>query len=772
MKQFVIWALCLVLITGLIASCAGDDDDNDDAGDDDTPTGDDDATATDPLDEVNPFIGTGGGFWGMGAMMPGSLAPNGLVKLTPDTAMGDFYISYFHAGGYWYPDNSVRGISHLHLPGTGIADLANINVMPVTQMNDERVTMQGYRSPFSHQSEEARPAYYKVHLDRFDVDVELTATENVGYHRWTFPEGGDPHAVVDVSYSVARYTTWWNRVWIDHERNEVVGFAYQAGGFSRIYMGMPIYFVARFSEPIVDYGTFVNNERLPGNEFAEGLRVGAYVGFAPGTRHVEAKVAISVIGPAQARANLEAQVPHWDFDAVVAQTESKWRDRLADIVMEGGTETQRRIFQTAMYHLYVLPTTFTEAEGRYLGFDREVHEVDDFTYYSDLSLWDTFRTLHPLMALVRPDLNRDFVLSMQRMYEQRGAYPRWAQGVGETTIMIGTHADTMIADAYLKGTLRDVDIHEIYAGLREHAVGHVPIAERVGIEDWLALGYVAHDNYDQSVSRTQEFSLNDYCLARLAEAIGEDEDAEMFYERSRNYRNLWDPDTLFFRPKMSDGTWFEAWSEDEWRGNLMGYTEGNARHWRWMVMHDPEDLIDLMGGPETFAATLDDFMERGIPPTNDIQVDPYYWHGNEPDEHAPYFFAFAERPDLTAKWVRWIMANKYADSPLGLDGNDDGGSLSAWYIFSALGFFPLPCTNLYVIGSPLFPEGEMRIGENTLTILAPDTSETNQYVKSVTLNGRTLAVPWFDHEEIAAGGTLEFEMTSDPLAGRWEFPAR
>jgi predicted alpha-1,2-mannosidase len=486
------------------------------------------------------------------------------------------------------------------------------------------------------------------------------------------------------------------------------------------------------------------------------------VGFRSDVRQVTTKVGISLVSVEQARANIAEQAPGWDFDAMRAEAEDRWRERLSAVQAKGGTDRERRIFYSSIYRLGVLPTNQSEAGGWYMGFDRQAHQSDDFEFYSDLSLWDTFRTYHPLIELIQPGLNRDVIVSMQKIYEQGGGYPRWAQGIGETEVMIGTHADTVIADSYLKGNT-DIDIETIYEGLREHAVGRTAPGGRSAIEDWLALGYVAEDHKDQSVSRTQEYALNDYCLAQLADTLGREADYDMFMERAYNYRNVWDDETGFFRPRLADGSWDPDFTTDVGLvPNSNGFTEGNARHWLWFVLHDIPDLIELFGGAEPFVSRLDEFLTLGMPLRTQLMAQPYYWHGNEPDMHAAYLFNYAGRPDLAQYWVRWIMENRYDDTPNGIDGNDDGGTLSAWYIFSALGFYPWPCTNTYAIGSPLFEHAIVKVGDHELEVIAHNVGQKNIYVRSVALNGQPLDKPWFDHADIAAGGTLEFEMAPTP----------
>ncbi|MCZ7584906.1 MAG: GH92 family glycosyl hydrolase [Deltaproteobacteria bacterium] len=740
-----------------------DDDQTDDDADDDTELDDDLDPVDNPLEWVDPFIGTGGLGYGMGALIPGPILPNAPVKLSPDTSLGGFAWDKMHAGGYYYPDNTIRGISHTHLPGIGATDLANINLMPVLGISDQRVTDAGYRSPFRHETEEARVGYYRVTLDRFAIDVELTSTMNAGFHRWTFPAKDDPpYVVVDVSYANVPGTSTDGEVTVDPAQREVYGFTYQDGSFTGRYGGMPVYFVARFSEDFEDYGTFSGSSRAPSGTNETGTDIGAYVGFAPAKQTVLAKVGISVASVAQARANLDAQITDWDFDAVVTQAENVWRGFLSDVLVEGGTAEQRTIFYSALYHLYMLPTSFTEEGGLYVGFDRAEHTADTFTYYTDLSIWDTFRTLHPAMVFLRPTIARDLVISMMKMVDQGGAYPRWAQGLGDTGSMIGTHSDSVVGDAVAKG-VGGFDLAEAYEGLRAHAVGPVPYGGRSGLDDWTTLGYVARDTTSGSVSKTLEYAYDDFCLARIADELGEDADRDLFDERAGNYANLWDSATGFFRARDELGAFDPALGFFDWWLWYDEYVEGNARHWRWFVPHDVPGLIDLFGGEVDFIAELEQFFEGGEDVHQPGLPDLWYYHGNEPDIHAPFLFNEAGRPDLTQKWVRWAMDAHYGTGPDGIYGNDDGGTLSAWYVFAALGLYPVaPCTDVYQIGSPIFTKATVKMGDNTLVITAENASPENIYIQEASLNGDPLDVPWVHHADLAAGGTLDFVMGPDP----------
>ncbi|MCB9480039.1 MAG: glycoside hydrolase family 92 protein [Deltaproteobacteria bacterium] len=747
-----------------------DDTMDDDTSDDDTVDDDDDDDTFEPVDNaipyVDPMIGTGGLIYGMGALNPGPMLPNAPMKLGPDTSIGDLVIDKTHAGGYYWYDSTIRGFSHTHLPSTGITDLGHIGLMPVLGISDAQIAPKGFWSDYQHENEQARVGYYSVVLDNGGIQVELTSTLWSGIHRYTFPAtaaADEPHVIVDVSYANAQeqVASVDSDVTIDPEAKEVYGSNnMNNGGFSGRTGGLRIYFVVRFDTAFADYGTYKNGVRTPSGTSESGVHSGAYVGFAGGTSQVVAKIGMSIISVDQARANLAAEIGSKSFEDVVEDAEDAWAPYLDDVTVYGGSDLERTLFYTALFHLYVLPTNFTETNGKYVGFDRAAHDADGFTYYTDFSLWDTFRTLHPLITLLRPDLARDFVDSLITMYEQGGAFPRWAALLGDGGSMIGTHSDSVVVDTYVKG-VTDFDVDTAYEGLYAHATGPVPYGGRPGLDQWIDQGYL-DDSQSGSVSKTQEYAYNDFCLSVFADALGEDSDAAMFGARAKNYANLWDPEKDFFRAREEGtGDFYDKFNE--WWLNFDEYTEGNARHWRWYAPHDPVGLISLFDDKAQFISELTEFFENIKEDYSGLLPDPYYYHGNEPDIHTPYLFAIAGRPDLTAKWVRWVMTYRYDDTPDGIFGNDDGGTLSAWYVFSALGFYPVSvCTDVYVIGSPSFPKADVSVGENTLTVIAKNASPTNIYVQSAKLNGAELTKPWFHHGDIADGGTLEFVMGDTP----------
>jgi predicted alpha-1,2-mannosidase len=767
--------LSLILIMSLAAGCgdddednaddddstAGDDDDNDDDNDDTAIDDDDDAAPS--IDHVNPFVGTGGLGYGFGALVPGPQTPNGVMRPSPDTSINSFAPGFQHYAGYWYADTHIRGFSHTRLVGTGGTDQGNIRFMPVLGIDDQLVTERGYRSAFSHDNENAAVGYYSVQLDDTGIGVELSALDFSAIHRYTYPEKSSaPYLIVDVGASITPDEVRDAWVQIDSENREVFGYADEHGDMTGRGGGLPTYFVARFSESFSDFGTFENGAIDSGATYLEGTRIGAYLGFETGLKApVLATVGLSFISVEQARDNLDAEITDFDFDGVVEKNQLAWQEKLNLIEIEGGSEKQRRIFYTALYNAYRMPTLFTETGGEYLGFDDAVHTAQQFTYYTDMSLWDTFRTLHPLMTLIDPDLSRDFVVSLIRMYEQGGDLPRWPMGKGYTGSMIGTHADSVITEAYIKG-VGDFDIQTAYEGMVRHATlpggDH---AERCDLEHYINLGYCTTDHCDESPSHTVEYAYDDHCISVLARELGYANDADMFSARAGNYANLWDPNTQFLRGRDSAGNWYTPFMP-QWPF-AAEYIEGDAWHWLWFVPHDPSGLIDLFGSAEAMTQKLEFFFQQASEMPNTFLPDVYYWHGNEPDIHAVYLFNHAGRPDLTQKWVRWIMEAKYKDAPDGLDGNDDGGTLSAWYILSSVGLFPMnPCSGQYEIGSPIFDEITLHLPGGDFTIIAQDNGPDHPYVQSAVLNDTALEIPRLNHEDLVEGGTLVLQMGPDP----------
>lgn len=729
------------------------------------------AAATDRLiDHVDPFIGTGGDGFGVGSAYPGPSAPFGMVKPGPDTSTGSRAEGFYHCAGYYYRDKHIRGFSHTRMHGTGAPDYGNIMVMPTIGRAADMINEENYRSKFSHKEEEAKAGYYAVTLKDTGIRVELTAGEHTGHHRYTFPASNKALLVVNASHFgyIGDGTPVETDVKVDENNREVTGWFHYKGSLTGRDGGIKTYFVIKTKFPFKNKGVWNDGEYKESDSEAHGTTAGAVVGFEAKEGEVlELKVAISFISVEQARANMGADAPGWDFDGHRARTEDAWEKLLSRIRIEGTPERFKTIFYTAMYHSMLMPTLFTEAGGAYRGFDGEVHIAEGFRYYSDFSMWDTFRTLHPLLALVTPEFQRDMVVSLIKMYEQGGFIPKWAAGTGYSNCMISTPADSVIADTYLKG-ITDFDVELAYKGMREIATSPTPPGSRYGgregINDYMSTGYLPADKHGGSAAITLEHAFNDFALSRLAGTLGKMDDEKMFLDRSKNYRNVWNPEVGFFDGRNADGSFMENFNDTVWRES---YTEGTAWQWLWFVPHDVEGLIELLGGREKFIEKLDEFFRNSHRAPDTMYYDKWYWHGNEPDIHAPYLYLWAGRPDRTQEEVRWIMIKKYSTKPSGLDGNDDGGTLSSWFVFSSMGFFPIPATSRYYIGSPIFEKAVINLNNgNTFTIVAENASKKNHpYVQSLKLNGAPLDRYYIEHDEILAGGTLEFEMGSGP--GEW-----
>ncbi len=747
-----LWPLLAAAGLCLAAGCPADDPEPDPQPVDDR----------EPVDYVDPLIGAGGEGFGIGAAFPGATTPFGLVRLGPDTAMETGAMGVFHCAGYYYEDYLIEGFSHVHLHGTGVTDYGNVMFMPTLGMDASKTDEEGYLQGFSHDAETVEAGYYAVTLDDTGIVVELTATTHAGMQRYTYPASSDAVVIVDLAHTLGEGVVDAAEVRLDPDNGEITGWMHNVGELSTRLGGVDIYFVTQVDRAPTGYGTFDGTELDEGNAVAEGADVGAYLRFSTGEgEQVLLRTGVSFIDLDHARANLEAEMDTWDFDAVRNGARTQWNDELSVIEVTGGTEDERVVFYTALYHAMLMPTTFTEVGGDYLGFDLQVHYADGFTYYTDFSMWDTFRTLHPLLALIAPDRQRDMVLSLQRMLEQGGGIPRWALATGDTGSMIGTPADQVIADSYLKG-ITDFDAEAMLDEMIRHADGTAEHGGRSCIEDYLTYGYVPSDDCGDATSRTLEFAYNDFAVAQLAAALGRDDDAERLYEQSRSYVNQWNPDTMFFQERFADGTWLEDFEPTAFSDDL---TEATAWQYRWHVQHDADGLIELFGGAESFASELERMFELTEANPSDPLPNVYYWHGNEPVLHAVYMGAQAGRPDITQRWVRWIMATEYDTTPGGIAGNDDCGTLSAWYVFSALGFYPVVATERYIVGSPVFDEAVLHLAGGDLTIAAEGAGPDAVFVHDVALNGSTLAEPWFVHSDIVHGGRLDLVMGSEP--GTW-----
>jgi len=716
------------------------------------------------VEYVDPFIGTGGVGFGVGSTYPGPQTPFGMVKPGPDTTTDGNHPGFNHCSGYWYRDRQIRGFSHTRMHGTGVPGYGNIMLMPAYGEPAGMIDEESYRAPLKHKTETAMPGYYAVELSDRGIKVELTAGEYTAHHKYAVEDSGreDLLVVLNASHYIGGGKPLETSLEISPGGREVSGwFHYKSPhGPSK---GIKTYFSAVFDREFASFGSWSDEEYSGGRKTADGTTAGAVVGFErPEDGVLEVKLAISFISVEQARENMKTDHPGWDFDSLRARTESAWEGILSRARVSGANRKLRTIFYTAVYHSFQMPTNFTEAGGLYMGFDDSAHRAEGFRYYTDFSMWDTFRSLHPLLVMIAPDYHRDFNISLLKMAEQGGYIPKWPVAAGYTGCMIGTPADVVLADAYLKG-ITDFNAEEAYTNLRKIATKPAgPGYEgRSGIEDYIKYGYHPADSNSDSTSKTLEFAFNDYALAKFAEALGKEEDAAYFMERSRNYRNLWNPERGFFDGRNADGSFVKDFIDTAWRDV---YTEGTAWQWLWFVPQDVPGLIELMGGKETFVSRLDEFFEKSHRAPDTLMYDKWYWHGNEPDIHAAYLYLWAGRPERTQEELRWIMLDKYDETPAGIDGNDDGGTLSAWYVFNAAGFFPIPATDMYLIGSPIFSKTVFDVGGGEFVVEAPGTSPRNMYVQRAELNGEPLKKPYFTHEDLSGGGRLVLDMGPEPSA--------
>ncbi len=721
------------------------------------------------LDEVNVFIGTGGFGFGVGSTYPGAKVPFGMVSLSPDTSWNGSNISFMHCAGYYYPDNEIRGFSHYHLSGIGIADYGTIRFMPTLGRVPSRITESWYRTKFSHDKESAHPGYYSVILNN-GIKAELTATRNSGFHRYIYPQNKNALLVVDLGRGSVDRNSCGGKITVDEKTSTVYGWQINCRGIAGLTVGdylkgefdkqgTKIYFYARFNQPVKGFGIFQKGTPQKDATQIQGEKVGAWLDFGRLSSPLLAKVGISLISEEQARINLERQIPGWGFDGVKSQAEKLWEKELSRIEIKGGSHNQRTIFYTAFYHSLLMPTDLTEEGGYYWGFDHKVHRAEGFRYYSDFSLWDTYRTFHPLWILLDPERAKDFAQSLVMMGKQGGYIPKWPTADRYTNCMTSTFADCVLAETYIKG-IRGWDYLSGYELIKKVATQPMPKSSvyegREGLKEYMELGYLPSDKYWESASLTIEHSYNDFCIANFARTLGKEKDAEYFYQRSKNYQNLWDPKDQFLRPKKSNGRfktfyhpsiWLILWKTD--------YTEGDAWQWLFAPWHDLEGLAELFGGNNQLISKLEEFLKKGAKEKYNYLPKRYYWHGNEPDIHSAYIFTLVGKPELTQKWVRWILENKYQNAPNGLAGNDDCGTMSAWYIFSSLGFYPISGTDRYILTSPLFKQAVLHLPEGDLIIQAEGAPE-KIYIKSVEVDGKELSQLWLNHQQISKGARIKF----------------
>ena len=704
---------------------------------------------------VNPFIGTGASDGGLsGNNYPGATSPFGMIQLSPDTSEAP---NWGDASGYDYNRNTIFGFSHTRLSGTGASDLIDITLMPTSSGRTS--------SAFTHDEEKARPGYYQVMLKDENINAELTTTQRNGIHRYQYPAGKDAEIILDMDHSADKGS--WGRRIINSQIRILNDHAVE--GY-RIITGWAklrkIYFYMEFSSPILT-STLRDGGRVHENTAViNGTNLHGYFRFGQlNGKPLTCKVALSSVSMENARQNMEQEAPHWDFDRYVAAADADWEKQLGKIEVKG-TEVQKEIFYTALYHTMIQPNTMSDVNGEYMAADYTTRKVaNNETHYTTFSLWDTFRASHPLYTLLEPERVTDFVKSMIRQYEYYGYLPIWQLWGQDNYCMIGNHSIPVITDAILKG-IPGIDMEKAYEAVYNSSVTSHPNSP---FEVWEKYGFMPENIQTQSVSITLEQAFDDWCVAQLAAKLNKDADYQRFHKRSEYYRNLFHPKTKFFQSKNDKGEWIEPFDPYQYGGNGgHPFTEGNAWQYFWYVPHNIQALMELTGGTKAFEQKLDTFFTSTYKSEqmnhNASGFVGQYAHGNEPSHHVAYLYNFAGQPWKTQKYVSHILNTLYNNTSSGYAGNDDCGQMSAWYVFSAMGFYPVnPADGRYIIGSPLLDECTLKLaGNKEFRIRTIRKSPEDIYIQSVTLNGKKHKDFFITHQDIMNGGTMVFKMGKKP----------
>ena len=701
---------------------------------------------------VDPFVGTGG----HGHTFPGATLPFGMVQLSPDTRLS----GWDGCSGYHYSDHIIYGFSHTHLSGTGIPDYCDILLMPT--VGDVHLEARpheagkGYASRFSHQNETAIPGYYSVRLDDDNILAELTTTSRVGFHRYSFPRTISANIIIDLAHRDKVLESYLHIV----DSTHLEGFR-RSESWAKDQL---VYFAMEFSRPFAASTISEGGQISPTASEARGTKVQAAFRFsALDGAPVLTKVALSAVSLEGARKNLAAEIDHWDFDRVKAESNRVWNSELRKIEVAGGTEAQLRNFYTALYHSVLAPNIFMDVDRQYRGRDFKSHFAKDFDNYTVFSLWDTFRAAHPLYTIIDRRRTTDFIRSFLAQYEQGGRLPVWELAANETDTMIGYHAVSVIADAVAK------DIDGFDRSLALKAMKHSADLKHFGLAAYSDHGMIGMEEERESVSKTLEYAYDDWCIAETARTLGHEDDYERFIERAQYYKNVFDRQSGFMRPR-TNANWLSPFDPREVDFN---FTEANSWQYTFFVPQDISGLIALMGGKQAFIEKLDALFAGESKTTGRKQVDitgliGQYAHGNEPSHHMAYLYNYANQPWKTQARVRQVMDTFYQPTPDGLIGNEDCGQMSAWYVLSAAGFYPVtPGAPIYAIGSPLFPQLKFNLENGkSFVIKARRVSKGNIYIQSAVLNGRPYSRSFISHKDLMAGGELIFEMGARPNL-RW-----
>ncbi|MCB0279063.1 MAG: GH92 family glycosyl hydrolase [Calditrichaeota bacterium] len=709
------------------------------------------------IESVDPFIGTGG----HGHTFPGASAPFGMVQLSPDTRIS----GWDACSGYHYSDSTIIGFSHTHLSGTGAIDYGDILLMPFTgpihfESGTEAHPESGYRSRFSHNQETASPGFYSVRLLDYGIDVDLTVTERVGFHRYRFDESTDSgHVMIDLVHGLGPDQVLESSLKIVND-STISGLRRSKGWARNQY----VYFVAQFSQPFVSQLKREGASETNANEIKLALTFDLNE-----SKQILAKVALSAVDEDGALKNLSAEIPGWDFESIRSQTKKNWAEKLWKIEVEGGTADERTIFYTALYHSFLAPNLFQDVDGRYRGMDLAIHQgTKDFQNYTVFSLWDTFRATHPLFNLIDSKTNTDFIKSLISKYEEGGILPIWELAGNYTGTMIGYHAIPLIADAIIKGNV-NFDPELAFQAMKNSAMQN-----NMGLAHYKEQGLIPADKEHESVSKALEYAYDDWCIAQVAKHLNKMDDYHYFLKRSKFYQNHFDSNSGFMRA-VKNGNWVQPFDPNEVSGD---YTEANAWQYTYFVPHDIAGLMKLMGGDDGFKQRLDDLFSASQKVTGRDQPDisgliGQYAHGNEPSHHMAYLYSYAGYPQTTQYYNRRILSEMYSTKPDGLSGNEDCGQMSSWYVFSAMGFYPVtPGSDIYAIGSPIFKKVTIHLENGNSFTIKSNSSPQNTYIKSMELNETKFYDYFLKHSDIVNGGALNLEMTESDPGGKIAYKHR
>lgn len=703
------------------------------------------------IEYINPFIGTGG----HGHTYPGATMPFGMMQLSPDTRLD----GWDGCSGYHYSDEYIYGFSHTHLSGTGVSDYGDILLMPTNAINfnngsdtstGSALEKKGYKSHFSHDNEIAQPGYYKVHLDDTEIDVELTVSKRSGIHKYQFPSEENQLLILDLEHR--------DQV-LDYKIQKVNDSTISGFRHSKAWAtDQRLFYTIQFSKSIKNI-TYEEDGTPISKNYKYQSKKAAIEFDNPNNDPVYVKVGISAVDEAGATKNLQQEIGNKTFDQIKKEAQDTWETQLDKIIVESNNDDYKTNFYTALYHTMLAPNLYQDVDGRYRGMDLEIYETKDFEYYTVFSLWDTYRAAHPLYTIIEQDRTNDFINTFLAKHDEGGIMPIWDLSANYTGCMIGYHAVPVISDAYMKG-IRGYDAKKAF-----DAMTHSATRDKLGLKSYKEFGFIPVEEESESVSKTLEYAYDDWTIAQMAKAMGKDDDFKTYTERAQYYKNIYDPETKFMRGRFRN-TWFAPFDPYEVNFN---YTEANSWQYSFYVPQDVSGFMNLLGGKDKLEAQLDELFTAQAETSGRNQADitgliGQYAHGNEPSHHMAYLYNFVNKPHKTQQKVHQILTELYTNEPDGISGNEDCGQMSAWYIFSSMGFYPVtPGSNQYIIGTPLFDKVTINLENgNQFTMTTQNLSDTNIYIEHVFLNGKELDKTFIAHEDIMAGGTLEFKMTDNP----------